>query len=224
MEWSTGKGSSGRAVAESEWGQAMDVWMGYVHDYEEMEKEKKGKGIADNIQKKAAVVALREKMSQTFRERRAAAARKQAQEEESTEGERQSRSSSIATKDRRFTDNVTEGPRDRAFASQRRTADRIISSFKEGDQSTADHINNNMVRHEALEREKMSIMREFLKAHRVGQGGDLEVRVATLEKQNEELRELICSQSQDLREAMSERAQQTDTKLDTLLAILQQRQ
>jgi len=47
---SSGQGSSGRAVAESEWGQAMDIWLELVRDYEELENEKKARALRDRVE------------------------------------------------------------------------------------------------------------------------------------------------------------------------------
>lgn len=52
----TAKGSSGRAVAESEWGQAMDTWLTLVRDYEGLEKEKKARAGSEKGQKKPAAM------------------------------------------------------------------------------------------------------------------------------------------------------------------------
>ena len=49
----------------------MDVWLNLLHDYEELEKEKKAKAASEKGRKEPMVM-LREKMNQTIRERRAA--------------------------------------------------------------------------------------------------------------------------------------------------------
>jgi len=233
---SSGQGSSGRAVAESEWGQAMDIWLELVQDYEELEKEKKATELTEKGKKKAAVIGIRDRMSQTFRQRRV---QQKELEEISPEGsgrsEEQEPAATQPAKDRRDTDHTSEG--DKPFASQRRTADRILASFREWDESTAEQMNRQMDRHEALKREKIGILKDFLQRERERPGDSgLEGRIASLETQNAEIRESIRVQGQDLRDAIGEQSQQidrkleeqtqrTDKKLDELLqAILQRRQ
>ena len=135
----TAKGSSGRAVSESEWGQAMDTWLTLVRDYEELEKEKKAKAAGEKGQNKPAAM-LRARMSQTIRERRAA-------ERELEDSPTSEVSSSVmgspqpsqptstigvTGKDRRGNYSV-QG--DKAFASQRRTVDRVLESLSAGDEA-----------------------------------------------------------------------------------------
>jgi hypothetical protein len=213
----------------------MDIWLELVRDHEELEKEKKTRDLTEKGKKKAAVIGIRDTMSQTFRQRRT---QQRAAEEVPSEGssptEERESTSAQPNKDRRGTDHISEG--DKAFASQRRTADRILSSFKEGDECTAEQMNSQMDRHEALEREKMELMKDFLQRGRERpEDSTLRERVVGLENENEEIRELIRGQGQDLQDAMRQQSQQidqkleeqtqrTDQKLDELLqAILQQR-
>ena len=56
------KGSSGRVVAESEWGQAMDIWLNLLQDYGDLEKERNAKAAGEKGTK-GRVVMLRERMN-----------------------------------------------------------------------------------------------------------------------------------------------------------------
>lgn len=220
-------------MAESEWGQAMDSWLNLLRDFEELAKEKKAKAAGEKGQKKTAVM-LRERMNQTIRERRAA------EREGSSTGDTSpipgspqpsgsSQSTPITTKDRRLGNHMVEG--DKAFASQRRTVDRILDSLTAGDEAMVMQIKevegDKMDRWETVEREKLDVLREALGARKVTEGSSVDVarlaaRVETLEAQGGELREVVREQGKEMQRAIAEQGQRTEEKLDTLMAILRQ--
>lgn len=233
----------------------MDIWLDLLRDYEEFEKERKAKALSEKGRKKPAVV-LRERMNQTIRERRAAERIGEglASNSPSSVGDRSilessqlpesSQSLPSTFKDRRSVNHPDNG--DKAFASQRRTVDRVLESLSSGDEAMIMQMKetekDKIDRWEAVERDKLDVLQRALGAQGVTEGASagvaerLEVRVKAVEAQGAEIRRIVQDQRIEMLKAIEEQGQKiadqgqriadqgqrTDKKLDMLLAILQQ--
>ena len=236
------KGSSGRAVAESEWGQAMDVWLNLVHDYEELEKEKKAKAASEKRQK-GHVVMLRERMNQTIRDRRAAELEEglSSAVDDSSQSPEQPQPTPPAIKNRRSGNHSVN---DKAFASQRRTVDRVLDTLTAGDEAMVMQVKeverDKMDRWEAVERDKLDVLRQAFGTREAVKGASssaeverLAVQVKVLEAQAEEMQRMIAAQGEEMQRAIAaqgeemqraflNQGQRTDEKLSALMAMFQQ--
>ena len=204
----------------------MDGWLTLVRDYEELEKGKKAKaaGAIGKGQKRPAAM-LRKRINQVIRERRAAEREDSygsagASDSPITGSPQSSEMSqpapaTIAHKDR-FSDNhPVKG--DKAFASHRRTVDRVLESLSAGDEAMIMQIKvlerDKMDRWEAVERDKLDVLCRALGARTGGASEAVErlaVQVEALEAQVKEMQGAIADQGQRIEE-----------KLDMLMAMLQ---
>ena len=100
---------------------------------------------------------------------------------------------------------------DKAFASQRRTVDRVLESLSAGDEAMIKRIGeleqNRIDRLEAVERDKLAVLEKALGAQDKGA--------------SEEVGRL-ASRVEALEERVAEQGQRTEAKLDMLMAMLQQ--
>ena len=228
----------------------MDIWLNLLHDYEELEKEKKAK-TASEKGRKELMVMLCEKMTQTIRERRAAERSPGSDfttgdghglELENSQSPESLQSVPVMTKDRRSTDHSVKG--DRAFACQRRTVDRVLDGLSDGDnvmvmqikemeQNKMDRLEAIEHNKEAIERDKLDVLRQVL-GTQITEGASSSVEMETqrfavevkaLEAQTEELREAVRDQAvqgKEIQKAIRDQGQRTEEKLDVLMALFKQ--
>ncbi|KAG0128347.1 hypothetical protein HOY82DRAFT_541352 [Tuber indicum] len=221
------KGSSGRAVAASEFAQAMDVWLTMVSDWDTEEKKKKAvKGESDKGKK--SVTALREKMCKTITERR--------QEEEKSTGE-ETNKKGTRMKDRSAVSSISEGSNiaDKAFASQRRTVDRVLSTLRESDETAMKQLvdmderrwerdTERWKRTEQIEVEKVALLRELLQSQGSSSGQE-EGEYFNYKKGVESLNTrvgILETQGQQLQEQIEQQGKETGEKLDAILNVLKE--
>jgi hypothetical protein len=138
-------------------------------------------------------------------------------------------------------------PRDKAFSSQRKTADRVIEAMQEGDASMQDRMDKTedgrrkhaelmeakrMDRLEAIEEKKLEVFKEIFRkregdlAREEGQRAERESpalrdRVQALEQQTTDLKVQIAEQGLNLEKQIAEQGEKT---VHSILAALQGRQ
>jgi hypothetical protein len=184
----------------------MDVWITLVQEFEQLEKEKKERSAVEAKRLKATTHTLREQMSQTIRERRATQGSATPSDSSPGEGS-QSVSTAVAFKDRRRTGNfAVEG--DKAFASQRRTVDKVLDTLSASDGAIVNRIsdveNGKMDRWEEMERKKMDRLEELehkkMEVFREVVGG-------RAQSQENELRELVREQGERMEKGFQEQGE-----------------
>lgn len=193
-----------------------------LSDWENEEKKKKI-GAREKSKGKKSVAALREKMNKTISERR---------KEEGSSGE-DSSEKFPRVKDRLAGVAAAGSTGDKAFASQKRTVDKVLSTLHESDKSVMEQLaemdkkrwekeEGRWQKTEAIEAEKVTLLRELLHSggseeSRKAQKGaveeeevdSLKVRVGILETQGRELQEQVERQGKE-----------TTDKLDAILNVL----
>ena len=217
-------------MAESEWGQAMDVWLSLLHEYEELQKEKKAWAARKKGQRGPAIV-LREGMNRTIRERRAA---EQWVGSDTSAGDSPIPESSQSSEGSQPAPAITRGRRSgnrsvKAFASRRGVFDRVLDSLSASDEAMISQLReverDKMDRWEAVERDKLDVLRQAFGTQKTTEGASssveverLAVRGRALEAQIDELGEKVAQ----MQRTILEQGRRTEEKLDTMIAILQQ--